>query len=266
LKFDGVILVYGTHTDYLIATNFPFTTNDSITWEPLITSDISYELSGVDRKEAFTIKILRDKVPNLSSYLVNRVGPVTVHAVEIDTDTATWSEFYQGNVTKFKIDLHFVELEVESMVSLGLRSANRMRLSLGCIRTLDECGVAWDSYSASGIVAGISGRTISIDYTTRGSNFPDPVPNNFLKYGKLVAPTEVRSIVSNDAGSVVVRFATRDLSVGDVVTVYAGCDKSIATCRDKFNNLDNYLGFPHTPTESSTLRGRQGKTATGGKK
>jgi len=266
MKFDGVILTYGTYTDYLIGTNFPITTNDAVTWTPLITSDISCELSGLDKKEAFTIKILRNKVPNLANFLVKRIGAVNVRAVEIDTESLTWSEFYKGNVTRFKIDLHFIELEVESIVSLGLRSANRLRLSLGCIRTLDECGVAWDSYAASGTVAGISGRTVFINYTNRGSNFPDPVPDNFLKYGKMISSTEVRSIVSNDAGSFTVRYSLQDLSVGDVVTVYAGCDKSVTTCKNKFDNISNYIGFPYVPTESAALKGRQGKVSSGGKK
>jgi len=244
MKFDGVILTYGTYTDYLIGTNFPITTNDAVTWTPLITSDISCELSGLDKKEAFTIKILRNKVPNLANFLVKRIGAVNVRAVEIDTESLTWSEFYKGNVTRFKIDLHFIELEVESIVSLGLRSAN----------------------AASGTVAGISGRTVFINYTNRGSNFPDPVPDNFLKYGKMISSTEVRSIVSNDAGSFTVRYSLQDLSVGDVVTVYAGCDKSVTTCKNKFDNISNYIGFPYVPTESAALKGRQGKVSSGGKK
>jgi len=174
MKYDGVTLTFGNFTNYLIATNFPIATSDGKTWTPLLTSDISYELSGIDKKESFTIKMLRDKVPDLATYLIKRTGGVNVKAVTIDTTTSTWTEFYEGNVTRFKMDLHFVELEIESVVSLGLRTANRIRVSLGCIRTLDECGVDWDSYSASASVAAISGRTINFNVISRGSNFPNP--------------------------------------------------------------------------------------------
>ena len=34
---------------------------------------------------------------------------------------------------------------------------------------------------------------------------------------------------------------------GDTFTVTAGCDKQLATCRDKFANAPNYRGFPHMP-------------------
>jgi uncharacterized phage protein (TIGR02218 family) len=35
--------------------------------------------------------------------------------------------------------------------------------------------------------------------------------------------------------------------VGDAFTVTAGCDKRFQTCRDKFDNVVNFRGFPHIP-------------------
>ncbi len=40
---------------------------------------------------------------------------------------------------------------------------------------------------------------------------------------------------------------------GDQFTVYPGCDKSVFACRNKFNNLLNYGGFPFTPNEETAL-------------
>jgi uncharacterized phage protein (TIGR02218 family) len=37
------------------------------------------------------------------------------------------------------------------------------------------------------------------------------------------------------------------LSVGATVTLTVGCDKSFATCRDRFANTANFRGFPHIP-------------------
>jgi uncharacterized phage protein (TIGR02218 family) len=34
---------------------------------------------------------------------------------------------------------------------------------------------------------------------------------------------------------------------GDRFTVTAGCNKTLTTCREKFNNLANHRGFPHMP-------------------
>lgn len=37
------------------------------------------------------------------------------------------------------------------------------------------------------------------------------------------------------------------IAPGDTFTVTAGCDKTFATCRDRFANAENFRGFPHIP-------------------
>jgi uncharacterized phage protein (TIGR02218 family) len=41
--------------------------------------------------------------------------------------------------------------------------------------------------------------------------------------------------------------------ITDQVEVFAGCDKTFETCRGKFNNTDNFRGFPHIPGNSALL-------------
>ena len=36
-------------------------------------------------------------------------------------------------------------------------------------------------------------------------------------------------------------------AAGDSFIVTAGCDKHLATCRDRFANVANFRGFPHMP-------------------
>ncbi|KAA0072514.1 hypothetical protein CIW50_24715 [Tardiphaga sp. P9-11] len=37
------------------------------------------------------------------------------------------------------------------------------------------------------------------------------------------------------------------IAAGDAFTVTADCDKMLATCRDRFGNVDNFRGFPDIP-------------------
>lgn len=41
---------------------------------------------------------------------------------------------------------------------------------------------------------------------------------------------------------------------GDTLTVTAGCDRRLATCRQKFGNVVNFRGFPHVPGNDFVLR------------
>ncbi len=43
------------------------------------------------------------------------------------------------------------------------------------------------------------------------------------------------------------------ISVGDVVTVQAGCDKQFSTCQSKFSNAINFRGCPHMPGSDFVL-------------
>jgi uncharacterized phage protein (TIGR02218 family) len=51
---------------------------------------------------------------------------------------------------------------------------------------------------------------------------------------------------------------------GDAMVATAGCDRRLATCRDKFANVPNFRGFPHVPGSDFVLRyPRQGDTLDG---
>lgn len=54
------------------------------------------------------------------------------------------------------------------------------------------------------------------------------------------------------------------LAVGDTVRLTAGCDKRMETCKNKFNNLVNFQGFPDIPGNDWTVAYPSSATATGG--
>jgi uncharacterized phage protein (TIGR02218 family) len=46
----------------------------------------------------------------------------------------------------------------------------------------------------------------------------------------------------------------RPVAAGDTFTLTAGCDKRLATCRDRFANAVNFQGFPHMPGNDVVIR------------
>ncbi|KQR77343.1 DUF2163 domain-containing protein [Rhizobium sp. Leaf341] len=55
------------------------------------------------------------------------------------------------------------------------------------------------------------------------------------------------------------------LSAGDTFTVTMGCDKSFATCRDRFANTLNFRGFPHMPGSDFSYGYADGETVHDGR-
>lgn len=46
----------------------------------------------------------------------------------------------------------------------------------------------------------------------------------------------------------------RPVAAGDAFSLTAGCDKRLATCRDRFANAINFQGFPHMPGNDAVMR------------
>lgn len=46
-----------------------------------------------------------------------------------------------------------------------------------------------------------------------------------------------------------------DIEIADTYSVIAGCDKTFATCKAKFNNVVNFRGFPHIPGADMLVSG-----------
>lgn len=55
------------------------------------------------------------------------------------------------------------------------------------------------------------------------------------------------------------------LSAGDTFSVTVGCDKSFATCRDRFDNALNFRGFPHMPGSDFSYGYADGETVHDGR-
>jgi uncharacterized phage protein (TIGR02218 family) len=65
---------------------------------------------------------------------------------------------------------------------------------------------------------------------------------------------ESRTVVANSSGTITLGFKMLNLEDNDVIDVYPGCNGRVTTCRDKFNNIVNFLGFPFIPDENPATR------------
>lgn len=83
------------------------------------------------------------------------------------------------------------------------------------------------------------------------------------------AAMEVKFHVNNGAEAAFELWETMafDITIGDTFTVTAGCDKSLATCRSRFNNVGNFRGFPYIPgNDAVTAYANTGDRNDGGSK
>jgi len=124
--------------------------------------------------------------------------------------------------------------------------------SPGCRARLGDarCGVDVLALTVTGTITNVSGRRILGD-TSRAE------ATNYWRGGLLTMTSgncdglamEVKSFAV-ETGVGVLRLMLPfpfDVEVGDTYSLEPGCDYSIETCNDTFDNVDNFRGEPHLP-------------------
>lgn len=117
-----------------------------------------------------------------------------------------------------------------------------------------RCGVSLSAHTESGTVSAVTSRAVF-----SASDLSAETAGRFS--GGLLTWTSG----ANDGYSMEVRVhgasgaftlfepMVRTVAVGDTFDVVAGCDKLFATCRDTFDNVANFRGFPHVPGNDLVL-------------
>lgn len=107
------------------------------------------------------------------------------------------------------------------------------------------CTVLKNSFKLSGAVVSITGDQVQV--SAFGSQ-----PDQWLRNGWIERDSDGdrRFIIDHTDDIVTLDAAFTDLEVGQLVSAYAGCERTEAVCETKFNNLVNHLGFARVPTKN----------------
>lgn len=114
----------------------------------------------------------------------------------------------------------------------------------------------------NGTVTAVNGSAPRRIFTDSNLLFAD---NSAIDSGWFIEG-KVEFLTGNNAGIIrdvrtstgAVTFTTKlefpfDIQIGDTFTATTGCDLRFSTCRDKFQNVRNFRGFPHVPTNEKVL-------------
>lgn len=110
-----------------------------------------------------------------------------------------------------------------------------------------SCLVERSSFKVTGTISRIDGVTISV------ANAAAQI-NNYYAGGYIEWTSqyglEQRGIELHQGDTLTLYCGTFGLALTQEIAIYAGCDRTFATCDSKFNNVPNYGGSPHMPGKS----------------
>ncbi len=194
------------------------------------------------RGNAFTKQYMRRVIDSIVS--------ATIIRCHVDQFAQTWS----GYLRNIKRDENGAPTCVfASLLTGAIGVGTRRRCQRPCDHVIYDngCGLNIDTYAVPAVVEAVSDEQVTIQSTTFSSKASGWFKAGLLKFGDVY-----RFIISHSNDTIVIdrRFYT-DLSVGDSVTAYAGCDLLPETCRTKFSNIYNFGGLEFLATEEYSLTG-----------
>lgn len=121
-----------------------------------------------------------------------------------------------------------------------------------------KCGFNLASVTITGTVSTVTSARLSFTSADAVSGSPGGYYTGglvtFLTGNNATYRREVRS--DGGAGAIILfEPLPANIQVGDTFTIYPGCDKSLATCKAKFNNVINFRGEPFIPAPTNLTSG-----------
>lgn len=155
---------------------------------------------------------------------------------------------YVGSVQSLNRDEEFLEINCLEPISLLTSNIHQNFYQILCNHVLyaDGCFVDRDSYTTEVTISFVGGYGYEL---TLSGDFD--LTNGYHAGGSLHDPItgDRRRIISQTQSVFIISYPFKALLSGVRFQLSAGCDHSLTTCRDKFNNDRNYGGCNYIPTK-----------------
>jgi uncharacterized phage protein (TIGR02218 family) len=157
--------------------------------------------------------------------------------------------WFYGRVAETDVGRSKIEMKVKSLLNLLAQQQMPRRLyQAACTHVF---GDAMCTFNRGGLAANVTAEAGSTQAAIVTSLSPSPA--TLYDQGTIVATSganagQTRTIAQLSGGSVVLLKAWLEpVAVGDGFQLLPGCDHTLATCQNTFNNLIHYGGFPYIP-------------------
>ena len=222
-------------------------------WEPVSIDSTEVTQSNEMAKDSIKLVIPRD---NVFARLFLGGVPEQITTLTIfrgDGAIEDYQFYWKGRIAGASASGDAVTLECENIFTSMRRSGLRALYQKNCRHTLYGRGCNINDYdfahpatatAASGFIVTIEADTTIIDGEFTGGTLE--TSDGFLRYIinhsgttlQLIRPLlSLEEEVNNSSGMA-------------SITLYPGCDHTMATCKATFNNLDNFGGFAWIPSKN----------------
>lgn len=208
-------------------------THDSETYLPIAIGRGSLDLTDEVAKTSLTVSV--PQAIELAQALIQTVSNISTTITLFRAIAGSVSAWYKGRLSGIEPNGTVLKMTFVSVFTAMKRTGIRRTASRLCPYSIYGalCGVSVDSFYEQVEVVSISGNQLIVNYAGT---------NNFK--GGIAARwnTDYKSMVVSHVGSTIT--LSRPLpGLTTSVLLAVGCNKNFHTCKDVFNNIENYGGF-----------------------
>lgn len=247
LIFDFQVGV--THHRY---TNASFDFTLSLDVYKAIPISINEIVSSDDiNKKTVAITMLQGEAFTLNAITARTTSSTTVIITEIQLSDNSTNIIFNGRVLSYKFKDAEVVIPCESIYTSILRVGIKRDYGPGCDHELydaNSCRVLASSFRTTGTISVVSGAVLTIP--AAGALAVGWFTGGYISFAVVDDLDNSLMIVEHSGTSVTVEYVNSLVVAGLSVDMYPGCDRSIATCRDKFSNVINNGAFPFHPEKN----------------
>lgn len=175
----------------------------------------------------------------------NNLKGLTVEINRYFLDNLTeYKNLFTGTmVGGYSISGGVITINFKDMLYLLDNEICRVRMQSMCNNQLFDsvCALDSDTYKVE--------ATVTIDTTGKiltSATF-GLQSDGYFTMGKVQYGDSKRIITSHDGNVITLNRAISDLESGNSVFAWPGCDKNPATCKERFDNIENFVGMPYIP-------------------
>ena len=217
---------------------------NTYTASPIARSEVGVSTSASEKELTLVLPL---KHPLAQRYYAQGSPPrqISIVVYRKQLDSGEVRQVFAGHVISMAIERHVAKFLIQT------RSARAFTRKLPVIIAGRLCPhILYDSrcrlhvgdFAIRAVVTNVNGRIVTVD--ALGGQ-----PDDWAKFGDLThVPTGERMTIFGQTGLVITMQAPiPEIRIGDFVDVAPGCAHDVDTCRDKFDNVVNFGGFPHMP-------------------
>ena len=219
---------------------------------PITRGKTLYDTSLSVSKLEMQISIEEDPIPSYLSHNPVEVIWIQVDKLFRDQSPAEGSCIFLGQIRLVNIQGLLAKISCVGFEFFLKQQIPKWVYGPTCNHSLfdDNCGIDNSSsggYKISATLSAVSSEGFELTSADFGESGLD---EGFFTNGEVVFNEYHRMIVEHTGTKVKIRYAIPDLEASDTIDAYAGCDGSIETCRDKFDNVDNFGGHFYIPLDN----------------